>query len=184
MMLYNEVEVKIEEGISKPQYPAELCILSTSRELIYQQQKFFNILWDQAIPAEEKIREIEKLETPQLKSFDNPFEIQNLLINLLQSVHRGIWILISSYTIFEDIQRFLNIFTILESFQKRIEARILILTTNDTLKQFSEKTSFNAEGNIEIRYIDNIGLNNFEVEANTLTAQLAQTIFTFQNSFL
>lgn len=66
-----------------------------------------------------KIREIEKLETLQLKSFDNPFEIQNLLINLLRSVHRDIWILISSYTIFENIQRFLNIFTILESFQKK-----------------------------------------------------------------
>lgn len=170
MMLYNEGKVNIEEGISKPQYPAELCILSTSRELIYQQQKFFNILWDQAIPAEEKIREIEKLETPQLKSLDNPFEIQNLLINLFQSVHKDIWILVSSYAIFEDIQRFLNIFTILQSFQKRIEVRILILTTNDTLKKFSEKTSFNAEGNIETRYIDYIGLNNFEVETNTLMA--------------
>ena len=166
MMLYNEGKVKIEEGISKPQYPVELCILSTSKELIYQQQKFFNILWDQATPAEEKIREIEKLETPQLKSLDNPFEIQNLLINLLQSVHKDIWLLVSSYTIFEDIQRFLNIFTILQS----IEVRILILTTNDTLKKFSEKTNFNAEGNIETRYIDYIGLNNFEVEANTLIA--------------
>jgi hypothetical protein len=56
--------------------------------------------------SEEKIREIEKLETPQLKSLDNPFEIQNLLINLFQSVHKDIWILVSSYAIFEDIQRF------------------------------------------------------------------------------
>jgi hypothetical protein len=64
----------------------------------------------------------------------------------------------------------LNIFTILQSFQKRIEVRILILTTNDTLKKFSEKTNFNAEGNIETRYIDYIGLNNFEVENNTLMA--------------
>ena len=46
----------------------------------------------------------------------------------------------------------------------------MILTSNDTLKQFSEKTSFKAEDNIEIRYIDYIGLNNFEVEANTLIA--------------
>jgi two-component system, OmpR family, sensor histidine kinase VicK len=170
MMLYNEGKVKIEEGISKPQYPAELCILSTSKELIYQQQKFFNILWDQAIPAEEKIREIEKLEAPQLKSLDNPFEIQNLLINLLQSVHKDIWLLVSSYIIFEDIQRFSNIFTILQSFQKKKEVRILILTTNDTQKQFSEKTGFKAEGNFEIRYIDYTGLSNFEVEANTLIA--------------
>jgi hypothetical protein len=105
MMLYNEGITRTEEGTTKTQHPTESYISSTTRELVNQQQKYFDILWDQAIPAEEKIKEIEKLENPQLKTLDNPFEIQNLLINLIQSVHKDIWLLFSSYSIFENTQR-------------------------------------------------------------------------------
>jgi hypothetical protein len=178
MMLYNEGKIKTEGGINKTQYPVELCILSTSRELVYQQQKYFDILWEQAIPAVKKIKEIVEFEAPQLKVLENPFEIQNTLINLLHSVHKEIWLLISSYTIFEYMQKFFNILTILQSLHEKIDVRILMLTTdNESTKSF-ERIRFDAtkdnfplaKNNIEIRNIENIELTNFEVEQNTLIA--------------
>ena len=71
-------------------------ILSNLRELVHEQQKYFDILWNQAMPGVEKIKEIEMIETPQLKVLNNPFEIQNMLINLLQSVRKEVWLLIYS----------------------------------------------------------------------------------------
>ena len=107
--------------------------------MIYPQQKYFDILWDKAIPAGEKIKEIEELEIQQLKVLENPFEIQNMLINLLQSVYKDIWLLVSSYTIIQNIQKFSDILTILYSFEEKIKVRILILTINNEPKKSSEE---------------------------------------------
>ncbi len=76
IMLYDEGKVKTVEGINKTQYPTQQCIFSTRQRLIYSQQKYFDVLWDQAIPAVEKIKEIEKLEIPQLKVLNNPLNVQ------------------------------------------------------------------------------------------------------------
>ncbi len=178
MMLYNEGKIKKEEGVCKSQYPVELCILSNLRELVHEQQKYFDILWNQAMPGVEKIKEIEMIETPQLKVLNNPFEIQNMLINLLQSVRKEVWLLIYSSTIFENIQRFSNILTILQSLQEKMSVMILVLTTNNNPKKPSEQIQIDTakdnvalgKRNIEIRKIKNTRLTNYEVQQNTLIA--------------
>jgi two-component system sensor histidine kinase VicK len=175
-MLYNEGKITLEEGVVKTQYPVDQCIFSTSNELIYPQQKYFDILWDKAIPAVEKIKEIEELEIQQLKVLENPFEIQNMLINLLQSVHKDIWLLVSSYTIIQNIQKFSDILTILYSFEEKIKVRILILTINNEPKKSSEEiqsdlpnvTVLLDKSNIEIRTIEHSRSNIFEIQQNTL----------------
>ena len=76
------------------------------------------------------------------------------------------------------MQRFLNILTTLQSFQEKIEVRVLMLTYNDGPPKPSEQNRFEAatdniplvKSNIEIRYIKNTRLTNFEVEQNTLIA--------------
>lgn len=170
MMLYNEGKIKKEEGVCKSQYPVELCILSNLRELVHEQQKYFDILWNQAMPGVEKIKEIEMIETPQLKVLNNPFEIQNMLINLLQSVRKEVWLLIYSITIFENIQRFSNILTVLQSLQEKMSVMILVLTTNNDPKKPSEQIQIDTskdnvplgKRNIEIRKIENTRLTNYE----------------------
>ena len=178
MMLYNEGKIKKEEGVCKSQYPVELCILSNLRELVHEQQKYFDILWNQAMPGVEKIKEIEMIETPQLKVLNNPFEIQNMLINLLQSVRKEVWLLIYSSTIFENIQRFSNILTVLQSLQEKMSVMILVLTTNNNPKKPSEQIQIDTakdnvplgKRNIEIRKIENTRLTNYEVQQNTMIA--------------
>ena len=179
-VLYDEGKVNAEEGINKTQYPTQQCIFSTSRELIHQQQKYFDILWDQAIPAVEKIKEMENLENTQLNVMDNPLKVQIMLTNLLRSTPKEVWLLFSSCTIFENTQRLFNILTILQSFQEKIGVRILILTNNTEPLKPSERTQINVtakegdaplgKSSIEIRKIENAGLTNFEVQTNTMIA--------------
>ena len=53
-------------------------IHSNVKQLVEQQQSLFEILWKKAIPAEQKIREIEDgLEPPETKVLENPDEIFN-----------------------------------------------------------------------------------------------------------
>lgn len=179
-VLYDEGKVSGEEGMNKTEYPTQQCIFSTSRELIHQQQKYFDILWDQAIPAVEKIKEMEKIENTQLNVMDNPLKVQIMLTNLLRSTTKEVWLLFSSCTIFEYTQRLFNVLTILQSFQEKIGVRILILTNNTDPLKHSERTKINVttkegeaplvKSSIEIRNIENAGLTTFEVQTNTMTA--------------
>ncbi len=121
---------------------------------------------------------MEKIETPQLKVLVNPFEIQNMLINLLRSNPKEIWLLFSSHIIFEYTQRLFNILTILQSFQGKISVRILLLTANDEPKKHSEQIQIDTskdnvpsgKSNIELRKIENTKLTNYEVLQDTLIA--------------
>lgn len=180
-VLYDEGKVKTEEdGNRKTQYPTQQCIFSTHGELIYPQQRYFEILWAQAIPAAEKIKAIEKLETPQLKVLDNPLKIQNLLISLLRSTPKEVWILFSSFTIFENTQRLFNILPILQSFHEEVGVRILVTTKNTepinsydlapfNLTKEEENDTPSGKSNIEIRKVVNTGLTDFEIQTNTMT---------------
>ncbi len=163
-MLYDEGKIKTEESVNKTQYPVQQCIFSISKELVYLQQRYFNILWDQAIPIAEKINEIEDLESQQLKALENPFEIQNMLTNLLGSTSRDVWLLFSSHTIFENTQRLYNLLEVLQSFQEKIGIKILVIDRNTTsIKKYERiqtkttakdgKTTL-GKSNIEFRRIE------------------------------
>jgi hypothetical protein len=53
-------------------------IHSNVKQLVEQQQSLFEIVWKKAIPAEQKIREIEDgIEPPETKVLENPEEIVN-----------------------------------------------------------------------------------------------------------
>jgi hypothetical protein len=51
-------------------------------------------LWDKAIPAEQKIREIEGVKPDVIEPLRNPLEIQNLYINLIKSSRNEIMLII------------------------------------------------------------------------------------------
>ncbi len=104
-----------------------------------------------------------------------------MLINLLLSPPKEVWLLFSSYTIFENTQRFFNILSVLPSFQEKAGVRILVTTKNTETIKPSELAQFNDtnevgnvhsdKSNIEFRKIENTRLTtDFEVQTNTMTA--------------
>ena len=70
-------------------------IHSTVKSFVEQQQSFFDMLWDKAIPAAMRVKELEYgIEPEIIKTIQEPLEIKNLLIDLLKSAHNQIKIII------------------------------------------------------------------------------------------
>lgn len=180
LVLYNEGKIKTEEGTKKTQYPVQQCVFSISKELVYLQKRYFDVLWDQAIPIAEKINEIEDLESQQLKALENPFEIQNMLTNLLKTTSRDVWLLFSSHVIFENAQRLYNLLDLLQSFQEKIGIKILVIHSNTKSVKPYERIPIDTtakdgktrlgKSNIEFRTIESSRLTNFDVQPDTLIA--------------
>lgn len=67
----------------------------TVKSFVEQQQSFFDMLWDKAIPAATRIKEIEYgIEPEIIRTIQEPLEIKNLLIDILNSAHTQIKIII------------------------------------------------------------------------------------------
>ena len=70
-------------------------IYSNVREVVEQHQYFFETLWSKAVPAEQKIKEVEEGIKPiVVEIIREPIEIQNLLINLIKSATKEIMLMI------------------------------------------------------------------------------------------
>ena len=83
----------LKEGTPAPVMPR--LIYSNVKEIVELHQYLFETLWDKAIPAEQKIREIEEGIKPDvIEPLRNPLEIQNLHINLIKSSRNEIMLII------------------------------------------------------------------------------------------
>lgn len=170
-MYYDEGNIKIENGVRKTQYPLEQIITSNSPQFVQEQKRYFDILWDQAIPIQDKLKQIENLENPQLRELESSYEIQNLLINLLQTVQNEVYFVFPTFEIFKKIQRFLDIISFLES-KDRIQAKILVPIVDTEAREYFKKLDIHFDlndsktfnKNIEIREIKDTGHDNFEKE--------------------
>lgn len=177
-MYYDEGTITFDNGVKKTQYPLEQLLTSTSTELTAQQKKYFEILWSQAMPINDKINQLETLESSQLRTINAPYEVQNLFINLLQSVQKEIYLLIPTFEILEKVQQFLNIFSFLESYQERIQAKILMPITGTTQLEYFKKFDFKIndhgtsaeKNNIEIRDNQNFESDHLKEESNSMIA--------------
>jgi hypothetical protein len=109
-------------------FPAEL-IVSNVKVIVQQQQQIFDLLWDKAIPARERFREIEKgLRREFIDTIRDPHDIVKTIFTVIGSVTENIQILFCNYL---ALKRFLDIglFNYLRGLRSgnSIEARILIL---------------------------------------------------------
>lgn len=63
-----------------------LLIESTVKDFVEQQQYFFDMLWRKAIPAKNRIKEIEEgLKREVIETIQDPIEIQNLVSKIISS---------------------------------------------------------------------------------------------------
>jgi hypothetical protein len=67
--------------------------VSALRDLVEQQQYFFDMLWRKAIPAKQGIKEIEHgLKREFMETIQDPHEVQTILNNILRSANEGVYV--------------------------------------------------------------------------------------------
>jgi two-component system, OmpR family, sensor histidine kinase VicK len=87
---------KLEQDSSEAKKSTQ-SIFSTVRAFVEQQQYFFEMLWRKAIPAQERIKELEEgIEPEVIETIRDPIETQKISINIISSAKEEILILFST----------------------------------------------------------------------------------------
>ena len=85
---------------------ASQVIYSNAEEIVEQQQYIFDTLWRKAIPAEQKIREVEEgIEPEIIETIRDPVEIQMLGFELVKSAAYEILVIFSTANAFHRQER-------------------------------------------------------------------------------
>jgi two-component system, OmpR family, sensor histidine kinase VicK len=95
-------------GVSETEYigaptmkegqPLPKLIYSNSKEMVEQQQNIFDIFWSKAIPAEQRIKEIEEEREEEffLEVINNPEKATEIYVNLARSIKNSALLLLPS----------------------------------------------------------------------------------------
>jgi two-component system, OmpR family, sensor histidine kinase VicK len=120
-------------GSSLPPLPIPpLLIESTLRPFVEQQQYFFDMLWRKAIPAKQRIKEIEEgLKREFIETLQDPEEIQNLSPKLITSATEEVDIIFSTPNTFKRYEREGMIELLARKADDGIKVRILLKLNND-----------------------------------------------------
>ncbi len=113
-----------------------------NKSFVELQQYLFDTLWNEAIQAKEKIKEIELgLDKEFIETINEPYQIQQLVHNLLKSATYEILILFSTANSFYRAKKE-NILELLkESVERGVNVRLLAPTEDDVAKEILEKKS-------------------------------------------
>ena len=125
-------------------FPGEL-IVSNVKVIVQQQQQIFSLLWDKAIPAKQRIKEIEQgLKREFIDIIRDPTDIKKLIYNLIKTASDQISILVSSANAFHLLEREGILKAISEA---HVNVRILVDVRNDEdLKEIQEKLKWVGRG--------------------------------------
>ena len=94
------VEYRASPTSKQDETPSEY-IISTMKSFVEQQQYFFETLWNKAIPAKQRIREIEEgIEPEVIETIREPKVIQERVFELLKSAKEEILIIFSTANAF------------------------------------------------------------------------------------
>jgi two-component system, OmpR family, sensor histidine kinase VicK len=99
--IYYGASAKGTESFTPP-----LLIASTIRAFVEQQQYFFDMLWRKAIPAKQRIKEIEEgVKREFIEAIQDPEEIQSLVFKIITAATEEIDIVISTANTFRRYDR-------------------------------------------------------------------------------
>ena len=84
----------VAHAIEKEAEPVKHAVYSTIKGLVEAQQYPFDSLWNRAVPAEYRIRELEEGVIPDvIETLRDPYEIQRLAFKLIKSARDEILIM-------------------------------------------------------------------------------------------
>jgi sugar-specific transcriptional regulator TrmB len=135
--------------------PPPLLIESTLKAFVEQQQYLFNMLWRKAIPAKQRINEIEKgLKREFIETIQDPSETLDLIRNTISSAAEEIMIMFPTIRSFQAYKKEGALNLIKRQLENRIIMRML-LSEKDRLppEAWQEISSF---PNLQIQYTDQL----------------------------
>jgi hypothetical protein len=128
-------------------FPGEL-IVSNVKVIVQQQQQIFSLLWEKAIPAKQRIREIEQgLKREFIDIIRDPIDIKNLILDLIKTASDQISMLFSSANAFHLLERegMLEVIKTSSS-EHNVNIRILVdARKEDDLKEIEEKVKWTRQ---------------------------------------
>jgi len=105
---------------------------SNEKEVVEQQRYIFDTFWKKAISFDQRIMEIEEGIIPKvIETYDNSFDIQDKILDLLNSANNEILIISSSSNAFHRQKKAGSIQKLLEISQNKPRIAIKILTPKD-----------------------------------------------------
>jgi two-component system, OmpR family, sensor histidine kinase VicK len=139
--------------ILKEEQPLTEVIYSNAKEVVSQNQYIFDTLWNSAIPAVKKIKEIEEgVEIEFVKVIDDPIKSKNSYINNLKKSTRELSLLIPSNFLSSN-EKDARIYEIINGLLKDPNVKIKVLLYHKTKQKetyiFKEKNN-----NFQLRYIE------------------------------
>jgi hypothetical protein len=125
------------------------------KSFVETQQYFFDTLWNKAVPAKEKIKEIELgLDKEFIETIKDPSEIKKLIFNLLQSATYEILLLFSSTNSFYRSEREGVLEVLREAVERGVNVRLLAPTEDDdAIKDMAQRKLKQRQKQIHIQYI-------------------------------
>jgi hypothetical protein len=130
-------------SISHEDQPLSHAIITNAKALVEAQCFLFDTLWNNAIPAQEKIREIEEgIKPPFTETLRDPHQIQKLVFDLVNSAKQEILMLLFPNTTIGDT--FLegyeqeHIIQLLQEAVAQNGIRVRILASKDIYKQIEK----------------------------------------------
>jgi two-component system, OmpR family, sensor histidine kinase VicK len=144
-------------AIGQEAKPLTHVIYSTAKEFVEQQQFFFDMLWNKAIPAKQRFKEIEKgAKREFVETIRDPSEVQKLGFDLIKQAEDEILVLFSTANAFRRPEKAGALELLKEAAALRgIKVRILVpmndnVDDNDAL---SKRIQQIKEEGIDIRVI-------------------------------
>ena len=145
--IYYRATAKAGESSAPP-----LLIASTISAFVEQQQYFFDMLWRKAIPAKQRIKEIEEgLKREVIETIQDPIEIPNHILNVINSAIEEIDIIMSTANTFKRYEREGIIELLTKKAVEGVKVRML-LNQNQDIKQSIERLKMNPQ--ITIKNLD------------------------------
>ena len=147
---------------------ASQVIYSNAEEIVEQQQYIFDTLWRKAIPAEQKIREIEEgIEPEIIETIRDPVETQMLGFELVKSATYEILVIFSTANAFHRQERAgtMDLFKEAAAAEgRRVKIRILT-PMDDIIKEKAQK--FKEEQQQHQQHHHQIDIRNIEYPLQT-----------------
>ena len=144
---------------------ASQVIYSNAEEIVEQQQYIFDTLWRKAIPAEQKIREVEEgIEPEIIETIRDPVEIQMLGFELIKSAAYEILVIFSTANAFHRQERAgaMELFKEAAAAEgRRVKIRILT-PMDDIIKEKAQKFKEQQQ-----QYHQQIDIRNIESPLQT-----------------
>lgn len=130
-------------------------IRSIAKEIVDQQQCLFNILWDKAIPAEQKIREIEEGILPEtIAIIRRPIEALSLAFDLVKIAQEEILVVFSTPNAFRRNVNSDSIPLLLDAAERNVTITFLVPMEKDDYIRLAARNLCNKNKNIKILNIE------------------------------